>query len=110
MGAIGRTPRHESLLIVPVKIAGIFINAIVDCGASGPVIGPKITKRLGVWKRAKKINIQQGDGTTMEGGKYVANTHIWIKTGEVSELKKFTLDTKVLDIGLQDTILGLSWL
>ena len=108
MGAVGRIPRHELLLTVPVKIAGIFINAIVDCGASGPVIGPKIAKRLGVWKRAKKINIQQGDGMTIKGGKYVANTHIWIKTREASELRKFALDAEVLDIGPRDAILDLS--
>ena len=40
----------------------------------------------------------------------MANTHIWIKTREASELRKFALDAEVLDIGPRDAILGLSWL
>ena len=45
---------------------------------------------------------------TIKDGKYVANTHIWIKIREASELRKFALDTEVLDIGPWDAILGLS--
>ena len=107
---IGRTPRHESLLTIPIKIAGIFVNAVVDCRASAPIIGPKIAKRLGVWKRRKKIKIQQGDGSNIKGGKYVINTQISIKTREASELRPFALDAEVADIGSRDAIIGLSWL
>ena len=35
----------------------------------------------------------------IKGSKYVANMHIWIKTREASELRKFALDAEVLDIG-----------
>ena len=54
------------------------MNAIIDCGASAPVIGEKIAKRLGVWRRAHKITIRQGDGSRMKGGDTVANTQITI--------------------------------
>ena len=71
---VGRTPKHEPLLTVPIRIAGMDIEALVDCGSSGSIVGPKIAKTLGVWKRAKKIKIRQGDGSTVKGGSFVVNT------------------------------------
>lgn len=49
-------------------------EAIIDCGASAPVIGPKIEKKLEVWKRRNRVSVSQGDGTKLKGGKFVANT------------------------------------
>ena len=61
-------------------------------------------------KRRKNVKIQQGDGSIIKGGKYIANTRISIKTQEVSNLITFVLDAEVLDIGPWDVIVGLSWL
>ena len=93
------TLRHKSLLTVPVKISGIVINAIVDCSISAPIIGPKVAKCLGVWKRAKKMKIEQGDGSSIKGGKYIINTTISMKTKKAFELKLFALDAEVANIG-----------
>jgi len=107
--AVGRTPRHTPLLTVLITIAGEEVDAVVDTGASAPVIGERIAKKLGCWKRARKIKVRQVDGSTLAGGKYVVNTMFKVFS-EGSLLGKFTLDTEVLDIGKRDVILGLSWL
>ena len=39
-------------MAVPIIIARQKVEAIIDCGASGPVVGQAIASRLGVWKRA----------------------------------------------------------
>jgi len=106
---VGRTPRHTPLLTVRFTIAGEEVDAKVDTGASAPVIGERIAKKLGCWKRARKVKVGQGDGSTLARGKYVVNTMFNVFS-EGSLLGRFTLDTEVLDIGKRDVILGLSWL
>jgi len=71
---VERTPRHTPLLTVRITIAGEEVDAVVDTGASAPVIGERIAKKLGCWKRARKVKVRQGDGLTLAGGKYVVNT------------------------------------
>jgi len=88
-------------------IAGEEVDAVVDTGASAPVIGERIAKILGCWKRARKVKVRQGDGLTLAGGKYVVNT-MFKGFSEGSLLGRFTLDAEVLDIGKRDVILGLS--
>jgi len=107
--SVGRTPRHRPLLTVQIMIAGEEVDAVVDTGASAPVIGERIAKKLGCWKRARNVNVRQGDGSTLAGGKYVVNTTFKVFF-EGSLLGRFTLDVEVLDIGKRDVILGLSWL
>jgi len=51
--AVRRTPRHTSLMTVRILIAGKEVEAIVDSGASAPVIGSRIVVKLGVLKRAR---------------------------------------------------------
>jgi len=97
------------LLTVRITIAGDEVEAVVDTGASGPVIGERIVKKLGCWKRARKVRVRQGDGSTLAGGKYVVNTTLKVFS-EGSLLGRFTLDAEVLDIGKWDVILELSWL
>jgi len=46
--AVGCTPRHTPLLTVRILIAGIEMEAIVDSGASSPVVGERVEKKLGV--------------------------------------------------------------
>jgi len=90
-------------------IAGEEVDAVVDTGASAPVIGERIAKKLGCWKRARKVKVRQGDGSTLAGGKYVVNTMFKVFS-KGSLLGRFTLGAKVLDIGKRDIILGLFWL
>jgi len=80
---------------------------VVDCGASAPVIGERIAKKLGCLKRARKVKVRQGDGSTLSGGNYVVNTMIKIWSGK-EILGRYTLDAELLDIGKRDVILGLS--
>jgi len=107
--AVGRTPRHTRLLTVRITIAGEELDAVVDTGASAPVIGERIAKKLGCWKRASKVKVRHGDGSTLAGGKYVVNSMLKVFS-KGSLLGRFTLDTEVLNIGRWDVILGLSWL
>jgi len=81
----------------------------VDCAASAPVVGERLAKKMGVLKRARKVNVKQGDGTNLSGGKFVVNTMIQIFQDKAF-IGKFSLDAEVLDIGDKDLILGLSWL
>ena len=89
-------------------MAGEWVEAVVDSGASAPVIGKRLACKLGVWKRARKVRVKQGDGSGLEG-RYVANTSIKVIDAG-SQSVKFGLDAEVLDIGDRDCILGLSWL
>ena len=108
-------------MVVPIIIAGQKVEAIIDCGASGPVVGRAIASRLGVWKRARKINVQQADKSKLRGGHYVINNVIMIpgaksindSAGTVDTKavgNKFLLDAEVFDIGQKEVVLGLSWL
>jgi len=107
--AVGQTPRHTPLLTVRITIVGEEVDAVVDTGASATVIGERIAKKLGCWKRARKVKVRQGDGSTLTGGKYVVNTTFKVFS-EGSLLGRFTLDAEVLDMGKRDIILALSWL
>ena len=112
---VGRTPRHTPLLTVQIQLAGDEVEAIVDCAASAPLVGKRFAKKLGVWNRARKINIRPGDGSHLSGGKFIVNTSFKVfdlvsSTTSPTVLRKFSLDAEVLDIGNQDCILGFSWL
>jgi hypothetical protein len=108
--AVGRTPRHTPLLTVRILIAGEEVEAVVDSGASAPVVGKRLAIRLGVWKRARKVRVRQGDGSHISGGNFVVNATFDILDSSSSFLGKFSMDAEVLDIGKKDVILGLSWL
>jgi predicted aspartyl protease len=81
----------------------------VDSGASAPVVGQRLATKLGVWKRARKVLVKQGDGSHLSGGNFVINTGFKVFSSGM-ELGKFSLDAEVLDIGKKDVVLGLSWL
>jgi len=87
---VGRTPRHTPLLTVRITIAGEEVDAVGDTGASALVIGERIAMKLGCWKRARKIKVRQGDGSTLAEGKYVVNT--------------------IFKVFSEGSLLGLSWL
>ena len=87
----------------------------MDCAASAPVVGKRLAKKLGVWKRARKVNVSQGDGSHLSAGNVIVNTSFKVldlvsSTTSPTVLAKFSLDAEVLDIGNKDCILGLSWL
>ena len=61
-------------MTVQILITGEEVEAIVDSGASAPVIGPRIAAKLGVLKRARNVKVRQGDGSYLSGEKYIDNT------------------------------------
>jgi len=81
----------------------------VDYAASAPIVEEKLAKKMGVWKRARKVNVKQRDGTNLSEENFVVNTMIQIFQDKAF-IGKFSLDAEVLDIGNKDLILGLSWL
>ena len=106
--AVGRTPRHTPLLTVKLHIAGEEVEAIVDTGASPSLVGKRLGRKLGIWKRARKVKVRQGDRSSL-GGNFVVNT--MFKVMDLSlVLGKFAMDAEVLDIGIKDVILELSCL
>ena len=86
------------------------VEAIVDSGASAPVVGERVAKKLGVWKRARKVRVKQGDGSHLSGGNFVINHWFQVFSSPGVSLGKYSLDAEVLDIGKKDVVLGLSWL
>ena len=94
--------------MVQLHLAGEEVEAVVDTGASASVVGKRLACKLGIWKRARRVKVRQGDGSSSEGN-FVVNTTF--KVRELSSvLGKFAMDAEVLDIGNRDVILGLSWL
>ena len=84
------------------------LEAIVDTGASASVVGKHLARKLGIWKRARKVKVRQGDRSSL-GGNFVVNTTF--KVMDLSSVVgKFAMNGEVLDIGNRDIILGLSWL
>ena len=82
------------------------IEAVVDTGASASVVGKRLARKLGIWKRARKVKVRQGDESHL-GGNFVVNTTFKVMDSS-SVLDKFMMDAEVLDIGNRDMILGLS--
>ena len=84
------------------------MEAVVDTGASASVVGKRLARKLGIWRRARKIKVRQGDRSSL-GGNFVVYTSFKVMDSS-SVLGKFAIDAEVLDIGNRDVILGLSWL
>ena len=96
------------LLTVKLHLAGEEIEAVVDTGASASVVGKHLARKLGIWKKVRKIKVRQGDGSSGRGN-FVLNTTF--KVMDLSSvLGKFAMDAEVLYIGNTYVILGLSWL
>ena len=80
----------------------------MDTGASASVVAKGLARKLGIWKRARKVKVRQGDRSSLEGNFVV---HTTFKIMDLfSVLGKCAMDAEVLDIGNRDVILGLSWL
>ena len=80
----------------------------MDTEASTSVVGKCLAHKLGIWKRARKVKVRQGDGSFF-GGNFVVNTSFKV-IDSVSVLGKFGMDAEVLNIGNRDVIVSLSWL
>ena len=91
-----------------MHLAGEEVEAVVDTGARASVVERRLACKLGIWKRARKVKVRQGDGNFL-GGNFVVNTSFKVMDSS-SVLGKFSMDAEVLDIGNRDMILGLSWL
>ena len=70
---------------------------MIDSAASAPVVGKRLACKMGVWKRARKVNVKQGDGSTLSGGNYVVDSlfHTYSKGSKVfnattTGMQKFT--------------------
>ena len=81
----------------------------MDSAASDPIVGKRLACRMGIWKRARKISVKQGDGSSLIGGNVIDNSSFKVFDSSHALLGKFSLDAEVLDIGKKDCILGLSW-
>ena len=61
------------LLTVKLHLAGEEVEPVVDTGASVSVVGKRLAYKLGIWKRARKVKIRQGDESFL-GGNFFINT------------------------------------
>ena len=82
------------------------MEAVAATGASASVVGKHLACKLGIWKRARKVKIRYGDGSSL-GEQFVVNTTFMVMDSS-SVLDEFGMDTEVLDIGNGDVILALS--
>ena len=78
------------------------MEAVVDTGASASVVGQRLACKLGIWKRARKIKVRQGDRSSL-GGNFVVNTSFKVMDSS-SVLGKFAMYAEVLHIGNRDLI------
>ena len=98
-------PRHDPLLIIELLFNGISlpVKALIDSGASAPIISLKLAEKLG-WQQKASIQLTQADGTKLESSKVVSTQ---FNIGSCT----FQLDAEVLtNMGNRQLILGLSWL
>ena len=96
-----------------IQLAVEEVEAIVDFAASILLVGKGLAKKLGVWKRARKVNVREGDGSHLSGGNFIVNTSFKVfdfvsSPASPTVLAKFSIAAEVLDIGNKDCILGLS--
>ena len=103
-------PRHDPLLTVDVKFqvpqtkTMISVRALIDSGASAPVMSPELAEKLGCQPRpGPPIWMTQADGTKLESDRMVS-TKLCMRNRE------FQLDAEVLDLGGRQLVIGLSWL
>ena len=72
-----------------------------------------MARKLGVWKRGRKVHVKNADRSHLPGKNLVDNTSCKVfalvsSPTSATGLRKFSLDAEVLDIGKKDCILGLS--
>ena len=88
-----------------LHFAGAEVKAVVDPGPSASVVGKCLACKLGMWKRARKVKVRQGDGSYLVGN-FVANTLFKVMYS-LLVLGQCTMDVQVLYIGSRNVILEL---
>ena len=100
-------PRHDPLLTVDVKFhvprtkSMISVKALIDSGASSPVMSPELAERLGCQPRKCFIRMTQADGTKLVS-RYMVSTMLCMRNRE------FQLDEEVLNLGGRQLVIELS--
>ena len=79
-----------------MHLVGEEVETVVDTGASASVVGRRLARKLGIWKRARKVKVRQRDGSFL-GVNFVVNASFNVMDCS-SVLGKFALDAEVLDI------------
>ena len=95
-------------MTVKLHLVGEEVQAVVDAGARASVVGKCPVCKLGIWKRARKVKVKQGDGSSL-GGNFVVKTSFKVMYSS-AVLCKYATDAEVLDNGNRNVILRLSWL
>ena len=96
------------LLTVKLDLVVEDVEAVVDPEASALIVGKRLARKLGIWKRSRKIKVRQGNASFLRGN-FVLNTLCKLRDSFLG-LDKFGIDAEVVDIENKDMILGLSWL
>ena len=81
------------LLTVKLHLAGEEIEAVVDTGASPSVVGKRLARKLGIWKKGRKVKVRQEDGSQL-GGNFVVNATFKVMDSCLV-LGKFAMDAEV---------------
>ena len=89
-------------MTVKLHLVGEQVEAVVDTEASALVVGKHLACKLEMWKRASKVKISQGDGSSL-GENFVVNTTFKVMDSFLV-LSKFRMDAEALDIGNRDVI------
>ena len=104
--SIKANPRHDPLLRINIVLKGIPVVALIDSGASAPVISPTLANKL-EWREKEPTCMAQADGTILEARR-VVSARFYLADLDLPQ--PFNIDAEVIDIGNHDLILGLSWL
>ena len=89
-------------MTVKLHLAREEVEAVVDTVACASVVEKRLACKLGIWKKARKVKVRQGDRRCLEGN-FVVDTSFKIMDF-CSVVCKFGLDTEVLDIWNRDII------
>ena len=89
-----------------LDLVGEKVEAVDDTEATAIVVGKALARKLVIWKRSRKVEIRQGNRSTLEGNLVVYTSFKGMDSFLV--LSKFASVTKVLDIGNHDVIFRLS--
>ena len=93
-------------MTVKLHLVGEEVQAVVDAGASASVVGKCPARKLVMWKRARKVKVRLGDGSSL-GGNFVVNTSFKVMYSSLV-MCKYAVDAEVLDNGNRNVILRLS--
>ncbi|KAM4058913.1 gag-polyprotein putative aspartyl protease [Hirsutella rhossiliensis] len=105
------TASHGNQMVLDIQIAGHHVHALLDCGAMGNYVSPRVINRYRLPWRHKKDPYEL---TNIEGEAFNYNNgiidmeidHLDINIQGHDE----RVDFDIMDIGEHDLVLGLPWL